>query len=298
MRDDTVFKRAFNDMIDLLSEFADGDEMPSEKDLAARLRVSRTTVRKVLSSFAESGLLSPDPPRRKLKAKSATAVPFPIEETVPQSVQVEAKFMQWMLLDDTRPGTMVGELELARKFGVATTVIREFLNRFERFGLIEKRTNTGWIFKGFTSKFADELFEVREMFELRSARHFATLPTDAPIWRELSAIRDEHVALLANIKTRFHDFSELDSRFHLLINSASPNRFVDSFYDILTLIFHYHYQWKKHDEAERNEAAIHEHLAYIDALQSQDLEEVEAACRTHLASARQTLMLSASLRRG
>ncbi len=298
MRDDTVFKRAFNDMINLLSEFADGDELPSEKELGARLQVSRTTVRKVLASFAESGWLSSELPRRKLKGKTAAAVPFPEEETVPQSVHVEAKFMQWMLLDDTRPGTIVSELELARKFDVATTVIREFLNRFQRFGLLEKRSNTGWIFKGFTSEFAEELFEVREMFELRSARHFATLPKDAPIWRELSDIREEHTALLANIKARFHDFSELDSRFHLLINSASPNRFVDSFYDVMTLIFHYHYQWNKHDEAERNEAAIHEHLAYIDALKSRDMAKIEAACRKHLHSARQTLMLSASLRKG
>jgi len=99
----------------------------------------------------------------------------------------------------------------------------------------------------------------------------------------------EHLALLGDIDRRFHDFSDLDNRFHRLVNSASPNRFIDDFYDIISLIFHYHYQWNKRDERERNEVAIGEHLAYIDALLKRDRRMAEAACRYHLASAKQTL---------
>ena len=80
-------------------------------------------------------------------------------------------------------------------------------------------------------------------------------------------MRQDHLDLLDDIERRFHDFSALDSRFHRLINSAAPNRFIDSFYDIITLIFHYHYQWNKKDERKRNEVAIHEHLTYMDALE-------------------------------
>ncbi len=88
--------------------------------------------------------------------------------------------MEWMLRDDASPGSTISELDLARRFGVATTSIREFLNRFQRFGLIEKRPNSGWVFKGFTEAFALELFEIREMFELRSARAFgAAAPASA-----------------------------------------------------------------------------------------------------------------------
>ena len=38
--------------------------------------------------------------------------------------------------------------------------------------------------------------------------------------------------LLAEIEQRYHDFSDLDSRYHRLVNSASPNRFIDSFFDV------------------------------------------------------------------
>ena len=76
---------------------------------------------------------------------------------------------------------------------MATTGIREFLIRFQRFGLVEKRPNAGWVFKGFTTSFALELFEIREMFELRSARAFAALPESSPHWQQIEALRQEHL---------------------------------------------------------------------------------------------------------
>ena len=79
-----------------------------------------------------------------------------------------------------------------------------------------------------------------------------------------------------------------------LTNAAAPNRFKESFYDIITLIFHYHYQWNNQDERQRNEIAIREHLTYIDALVGRNLSFAELACRAHLASARETLIRSTS----
>ena len=294
MKTDAVFKRAFNDALDLISKLGAGEPLPSENALSARLGVSRTTLRKILSALGAQGIVTGGGRQRFVGSTKQAMQRFPEAETVPMSEQVEKRFMEWMLRDDTRPGTSINELDLARQFGVATTGIREFLNRFQRFGLIEKRPNAGWVFKGFTASFALELFEIREMFELRSAIAFAALPEDSPLWQRLDALRDEHVALLREVERRYHDFSDLDSRFHRLINSAAPNRFVEDFYDIITLIFHYHYQWNKHDERQRNEVAIREHLTYIEALLSRNISIVELACRAHLASAKETLMRSTS----
>ena len=291
MKTDTIYKRAYNDALDMLEQIDFGAELPTENQLAAQMEISRTTVRKVLGSFKERGLISAGLPRIKLRSSAVAKQRYPESETIPISAQVEKSFMQWILKDDPRPGTVINELELARKFGIATTIIREFLNRFQRFGLIERR-RSGWVFRGFTTSFALELFEIREMYELRSARCFAELPETSPSWRELLAIREAHMDLLADIDRRYHDFSELDSQFHRLVSSASPNRFIDSFYDIITLVFHYHYQWKKHDERQRNEVAIREHLAYIDALLRRNAKAIETACRVHLRSARVTLIRS------
>jgi DNA-binding GntR family transcriptional regulator len=294
VKTDAVFKRAFNDAVDVISTLRDGEALPSENELGTRLTVSRTTVRKILSTLEERGIVVGSGRQRFVRSAGTALQRFPEAETVPMSEQVEKHFMEWMLRDNTRPGTSINELELGRQFGVATTGIREFLNRFQRFGLIEKRPNAGWVFKGFTPSFALELFEIREMFELRSAMAFATLPEDSLLWQRLQALRDEHLALLKDIERRYHDFSDLDSRFHRLINSAAPNRFIEDFFDIITLIFHYHYQWNKQDERQRNEVAIREHLTYIEALLSRNSSIVQLACRAHMGSAKGTLMRSTS----
>ncbi len=289
MKTDTVYKQAFNATLDMLNGRRRGWHLPTENELSDRLGVSRTTVRKVLAWLSDNGHLEIVGRGRILAAPVSPGARFPEVETQSTSEQVEKRFMEWMLRGDARPGSQINELELARQFGVATTGVREFLNRFRRFGLIEKRPNAGWVFNGFTSDFATELFEIRQMFELRSARAVLSLPPEAPVWDQLRKLRHEHSDLLANIDARFHDFSDLDNRLHRLINSAVPNRFIGDFYDIIAIIFHYHYQWNKQDERQRNEAAIGEHLAYIDALLARDRRQVEQACRAHLASARQTL---------
>ncbi len=133
------------------------------------------------------------------------------------------------------------------------------------------------------------------MFELRSALRFVRLPSDEPAWAELQRIKQDHVTLLAEAETRFSDFSALDERFHRCINDASRNRFIVNFYEVISMVFHYHYQWNKRDERERNIVAIHEHLTYIDALQRRDVDAVAESCKAHMTTARQTLISSLHL---
>ena len=164
--------------------------------------------------------------------------------------------MQWILHGDCRPGQAINVLELSRQFGVSASAIREYLNRLRPFGLIERRPSGAWVLHGFTAEFAEELCEVRAMFEMRSALRFISLRPEAPAWAALARIKDAHLELLAEAETRFADFSALDERFHRCINDVSRNRFIVDFYEVISMIFHYHYQWNKYDERERNIAAI------------------------------------------
>jgi DNA-binding GntR family transcriptional regulator len=292
MKTNTLFKRTYNQSLSLLADRESASEIGSEPFWAELLAVSRTTVRTVHRALAAAGIIVFDG-RRKLLARHPTPSDYyPEGETKQVGDIVEKRFMQWILHGDCRPGQQINGLDLARQFGVSTSAIRNYLDRFSQFGLLERRPSGSWMFKGFTKDFAQELFEVREMFELRSARRFIALATDDPRWQSLARIRQEHVALLDDAQTRFTDFSELDERFHRLINDASRNRFIVSFYDVISMIFHYHYQWNKRDEKERNIAAMREHLIYIDALQSRERTSAMEACRAHMATARTTLMNS------
>lgn len=116
------------------------------------------------------------------------------------------------------------------------------------------------------------------------------LPTSDPVWLEL--LEQQHLQLKTNIEANFHQFSELDEKFHALLNAKANNRFMNDFQNTISLIFHYHFQWNKVDEKERNAKAIDEHLKYIQALRSRDWGQAKIAVSTHLASARQTLLSS------
>jgi DNA-binding GntR family transcriptional regulator len=206
MKPDTLFKRAFNDALKLIAQLDEGGRLPSEKALSEQLRVSRTTVRKVIAAMAVHGVIRGCGRHRSVGSVDKALQRFPEAETVPMAAQVEKRFMEWILRENASPGTAINELELARQFGVATSGIREFLNRFQHFGLIEKRPNGGWLFQGFTTRFALELFEIREMFELRSATAFGALPESSPLWLQIEALREEHLLLQSEIDQRYYDF--------------------------------------------------------------------------------------------
>jgi DNA-binding GntR family transcriptional regulator len=268
------------------------ESLPSEPSLGATLGVSRTTVRAILTRMEETGLIAWNKRDKKVLRGVRADDYFPEDETDTLSQIIERNFMRRLLAGGAEAGIQINELEMAREIGVGTTSVREFLIRFSRFGLIEKRRNSHWVLKGFTRAFALELTEIREMFELRSAAAFVALPPDNPAWEQLDSLEAEHRALAESIATRFNEFSELDERFHRLIHSASRNRFIVDFYDVIAMIFHYHYGWNKAGERQRKEVALAEHLAYIAALRSRDPAKVDAACRLHLKSARHTLLTS------
>jgi len=285
----TLFKQVYNHSLDLIKA---GTPLTSEADLSLRLKVSRTTVHSILERLSEQGLVRWEPREKRILRLPETADYFPMAEIDSIPVLIEQRFMQKILAEEIQPGGGINEMELAAEIGVSTSSVREFLIRFSRFGLIEKRRNSTWILKGFTREFALELTEVREMFELRSARRFIGLPSGSPAWRELGRIELLHQDAQAARSIDETSFAALDDRLHRLIHAASNNRFVVDFYNVIALIFHYHYRWNKTDTEHRNLIAIDEHITYIGALNSRNRHAVDRACRAHLRSARRTLLQS------
>lgn len=292
MKRNNRYKDIHNRCLDQIRQLPTGAELPTESKLSEELEASRTTIRAVLSHLAEIELIDWQGRKKTILRKPLKRDYFVSEETRSTHQIVEHAFMENILGGHFDVGVLLNESELARQFDVSTSAVREFLIRFSRFGLIEKAPNRGWILKGFTQKFALELSDVRELFEQRSVRLFVNLPTDDDAWQALASLQQEHLALQARLKQDYLQFSNLDNRFHKLINSASDNRFINDFYDLITIIFHYHYRWNKKDELERNTAAVAQHLDIIQALIDKDEDQALAACKIHLAQARQTLLSS------
>lgn len=292
MKTNTLFKRAYNRCLASIVERQIGDDLGPETVLAQSLGISRTTVRAILDALVESGIIAMAGRQKTVARHPEESEYFPDFETESVGSAIERKFMEWTLRGDCKAGQQVNGLYLARNFGVSPSAIREYLNSFSHFGFLQRKPNNSWVFLGFNRDFAEELCDVRELFELRAAQQYCELDKDHPAWRKLDVIERQHIALLSEIEKRFCDFSEIDERFHRLIYSASHNRFMDNFHTTMGIVFHYHYLWNKADEKERNIVAVQEHLAYISALRSRDKEACLIAARAHMRTARATMLSS------
>lgn len=286
------YKSAYNQMLDNLAAAEPGFELPSETIIASQLGVSRTIVRSVLHHLNKTRIIAWRGRRKRLLRPPVAADHFPDSEVESIAERLEDKFLEWVLRTDVAPDTRLNISQLSRQFGTTPHALQEFLVRFSRFGIVERLQTGGWVLRGFTTQYAIELSEFREMIELASVKKLVALGADHPIWDKLDELERDHRTLLEQVDTRYRDFSALDDRLHTTINSVQDNRFAREFQALISMIFHYHYQWNKRWEKQRNTVAISEHLVYIDALRSRDREKASAAALAHLATARQTLLAS------
>lgn len=291
-RTDERFREAYNRLLALCATAGPGGALPSEIALSDQLDVSRTVIRAALQRLRAQGLIAWNG-----REKRPLRVPRPEDwlqstSSPVTAPELERQFLEWILRFDVAPGTALNAAELARRFNVTAHMLHEFLASLSRFGLVRRRAKGGWELLGFTRDFALELSEFRHMLEMHAVAHVVDLPASHPIWTELDSLEARHLRLAAEIDDRFHDFSLLDGEFHRALGATVKNRFAAEFSKLISLIFHYHFQWDKTEERIRNAAAIKEHLALIHALKSRNKPAALAAADEHLKTSKLTLIQS------
>lgn len=284
--------KTYNALLSYCDGQAIGAELPSEVALAKQFAVSRTVIRNALAQLDDRGIISIDGRQKLIKRRSSDADQMEEPPVLIDIDELERRFFDWLLRMDVPRGTTLNVTQMSKDFQVASHTLQEFLTSLSRFGIVKRRPKGGWVLEGFTIKFALELSDFRTLLELNAVQQLIELPVTHRVWARLDVLKAEHLSLLDRIETDYHDFSALDERFHAAINGVVSNRFVSEFQKLISLIFHYHFQWNKSDERVRNECAIHEHLLYIDALQSRDASKAAAAARNHLATSKMTLVNS------
>ena len=121
---------------------------------------------------------------------------------------------------ELRPESRINEVELAHRFSVSRTPVREALNRLVIEGLITLVPNKGFYCRSLTKEEIFNLFEVRAGLEHIAAKSAIKRASD----EALSAIaqRWEDVEDKADLK-QSQDLAILDEAFHEQIAAASNN---------------------------------------------------------------------------
>ncbi len=180
-----------------------------------------------------------------------------------------------------KPGDRLVESELAERFGMSRTPIREALQRLETQSLLA-RDGRSLIVASLDHNQLAELYVVRSELEGLAARLAARHATDEEI-RVLAAMVEEDRALLADPVA----MSRANRRFHKQIHLASHNRYLvqqlDLVYRSMALL-----ATTSLAAEGRGATALAEHTAIVEAIRDGDAEGAYAALKQHISRAFET----------
>ncbi len=287
-----LFKQSINSMLDHITAIPDRQNiMANDIELTKLLSISRTTVRACVDHLCEIGLIKRDGPNKLVLRQPTSDDYYDIKDkNSSKDVQIEKHFLNLINTGKLLPGDRFSELSLAKNSGCTTITVREFLIKFSSNGLIEKIPRGRWKMVKFDEEFARELVSFRQMVEMRAITELLNLPKDNPVWQELTELLIKHKEVRADIENRYLEFPDLDNALHYKIKAGNQNRFTNQFYDIVSFVCHYHYQWDKTGELERFTVAIDEHIDILNNLVTHNTAGAIMSMERHLQSAEKTLL--------
>ncbi len=192
---------------------------------------------------------------------------------------------------DYRPGDRLVESELAERFGVSRTPIREALQRLETQSVVA-RDGRSLIVASLDHDQLGELYVVRAELEGLAARLAAqhAAPEEIAVLREM--VRRDH-----DIIDQADALSRSNKRFHRQIHLASHNRYLiqqlEMIHRTMALL-----SSTTLAASGRGARALEEHAAVLDAIEMRDGDAAEAAIRAHISQAFETRLMSDAARYG
>jgi DNA-binding GntR family transcriptional regulator len=131
-------------------------------------------------------------------------------------LQVKSEIWDFHLL----PGDRFTETEIAERYGVSRTPVRDALYRLKREGYLEVGFRSGWNVRPFDFKRFDELYDLRTILESAAVERLCAMETPPPLaglkalWLGPAVEREKDPRRMA----------KLDEDFHCTLVEAAGNR--------------------------------------------------------------------------
>lgn len=190
-----------------------------------------------------------------------------------------------------RPGDRLVESELAERFGVSRTPVREALQRLETQAML-KRDGRSLIIATLDHNQLAELYTVRAELEALAARLAARNATPEEI-RVLGAMVAEDRQFVDDPQA----LARANRRFHHQVHLASHNRYLVQQLDLVHRSMALMARTTLSAQG-RGAVALDEHQALVDAIASGDAGAAEKALRQHISNAFETRLREEARRIG
>ncbi|KRW94645.1 GntR family transcriptional regulator [Paracoccus sp. MA] len=180
-----------------------------------------------------------------------------------------------------RPGDRLVESELAERFGVSRTPVREALQRLETQSML-KRDGRSLIVATLDHNQLAELYTVRAELEALAARLAARHATPEEV-RVLAGMVEDDRAILGDPQA----LARANRRFHHQIHLASHNRYLVQQLDLVHRSMALMARTSLAAQG-RDVVTLDEHQAIVDAIAAHDGAAAEQALRHHISMAFET----------
>lgn len=199
---------------------------------------------------------------------------MPKQPDIPQGQEAYLRIVAEIRAGTLRPGERLTETDLARRFGISRTPIREAIRQLEADGLVSHVPRVGAAIRSLDHAEISELYEMRTVLEGTAARFAARAASDVEL-ADLDAIHAGFAT--AGADARYH----LNRQFHSALLDAARNRFlvraVAAVYKTLLILGP-----STLAQDERAAEAVEEHGSVLAALKARDPGAAEIAMRKHI----------------
>jgi|SRR5690554_125834 len=192
-----------------------------------------------------------------------------IKESI--SEQIYNLIKEQIFNQELKLGSRIDTKKFAEEHNISMMPVRDALNRLENQGLISRKSRVGYFVRSFSRKEAEEIMEVRKMYEIYSLEeHFDKIERDSMKKILRKSTENNNISR--------EDFDQLDDSLHNLIISGSGNNFLINCYnqvvDQITLF--------RRLDKNRIRSATEEHIKLINAILSGELERSRKMLKLHI----------------
>ncbi len=207
---------------------------------------------------------SPEAPRQASRAKALYA-------------RLREDVFEFRLL----PGARFTESEIALRYGVSRTPVREALLRLQSEGLVRGYFRSGWEVVPIDFVRFDHLYELRKLIEVHAVRHLASAPAAEPACRLLEQLATRWMVDKSQRLSEARSVAGCDEEFHGSLVTAAGNPEMQRVHadvtDRIRIIRRLDFTYPH-----RVSSTYEEHAAILRAIQRRKPDNAEMLVRAHI----------------
>ncbi len=199
-------------------------------------------------------------------------------ERLPLNERIFSVLKKMIQNGELSPGERVKEEEVAKRFGISRTPVREALKRLESLGFIERRRSSGYVVKRFNRDDIEEIYGIMGVLE----EYAITLAVDNVTPSDIEKLKSLLTELEGALKEGdMRKVVRVNNKFHDILYGLSKRKRLIALINYFRELFNVFRRWLL-IEKESATAALRDHWRIVELLELKDKGRLRRAIRSHI----------------